>query len=109
MHTDTAPNSNPEHIRKEALQFLTTLVMSCQERGGYTLDDAVSLQSALTYLQNTDMVLPDTDRSRSKEQVHIECVCRLLLKSQSQGNLTLQEAWTTYNAMAVVSPQNRLE
>ena len=108
MHTDTAPNTDPEqHIRKEALQFLTTLVVSCQERGGYTLDDAVSLQSALTYLQNTDTVLPDTDRS--KEQVHIECVCRLLLKSQSQGNLTLQEAWTTYNAMAVVSPQNRLE
>lgn len=107
MHTDTAPNTDPEHIRKEALQFLTTLVMSCQERGGYTLDDAVSLQSALTYLQNTDTARPDTNRS--KEQVHIECVCQLLLKSQSQGNLTLQEAWTTYNAMAVVSPQNRLE
>lgn len=93
----TQQKPDTQALRKEALQFMLTLVVACQERGGYTLAEAVQLQKAVLHLQ---------ERSATAiEATHVLCVANLLLKSQSQGQLTLEEAWTTFNALSLVCPE----
>lgn len=100
-------------LHREALRYMLSLVQKCQERGGYTLTEAVELQEAVAVIQrvccestDTDADTMTTDDTDSSGAIcnHVDCVARLLLKSQAQGRLSLQEAWTTYNALSVVCP-----
>jgi hypothetical protein len=95
--TLTQPQPSAHALHKEAVQFMMTLVVACQERGGYTLDEAVQLQKAVQHLRENS--------SATHEASHVRCVAKLLLKSQSQGRLTLEEAWTTFNALSLVCPE----
>jgi hypothetical protein len=116
----TTPHHNLDamsvDVRDEAFDYLSTLVTSCQERGGYTLPDAVRLGSALEALtaeRPFATAAPSSSSSSSSSSsyllteaagVHLKHVFGLLQKSQRLGVLTLQEAWTVYNAMTIFFP-----
>lgn len=89
-------------LHREAFLYMLSLVQKCQERGGYTLPEAVQLQEAVSLIRQVCESTDDTNSGAIGD--HVDCVARLLLKSQAHGKLTLQEAWTTYNALSVVCP-----
>ena len=80
----------------QALAFIIDLAVRCQQRGGYSLDEAVALHAAQAYFQKRDRDPADDARDGSR---HLNATVRLLEKSQSLGKLSLEEAWTAYNAI----------
>ena len=94
----------PANTKHEALQYLLTLCSLCQERGGYTLDNAVQLDTAITCLrpQNEMKDIPASAEEEASQTRHIQFVVSLLEKSQKLGNLSMQEAWTVFNAQKIV-------
>ena len=84
-------------LTQDALLYITTLVRDCQQRGGYTLDEAVALHHALA---NVSSASSSSASSSSSSAIHV--MFQLLNKSQSLGKLSLKEAWTVYNAQEVL-------
>lgn len=101
-HSQLDEHKKAIQLHREALRYVISLVQECQERGGYTLPEAVQLQEAVSLIRRVCESTDDTNSGAIGD--HVDCVARLLLKSQAQGKLTLQEAWTTYNALSVVCP-----
>ena len=87
--TDSAQN---------ALTFIVNTVVACQQRGGYSLDEAVQIDAAKRYFEKRDRGASD-DATRGTH--HLSMLVRLLEKSQSLGKLSLEEAWTAYNAIQI--------
>jgi hypothetical protein len=121
--------------RSDAVHYIMMLCKMCQERGGYTLEDAVELHRTLSELssKNTDATTQAASKNENKtkngsdravdERTHstssnsfpslvkpdaldtqsqILFLFELLEKSQKTGHLTLEEAWTVYNAQKII-------
>jgi len=113
--------------QQEALQYIITLCELCQERGGYTLEEAVQLHDTIHHIHqarespiqhHSDKTSvspphqPATTPSKSSLQtsttkeshqtLHIHFLFQLLEKSQKLGHLTLEEAWTVFNAQKII-------
>ena len=91
MSSEPSSATTPS-LTQDALLYITTLVRDCQQRGGYTLDEAVALHRALANVSSAPC--------SSSSAIHV--LFQLLNKSQSLGKLSLKEAWTVYNAQEVL-------
>ena len=97
-------------LTQDALLYITTLVRECQQRGGYTLDEAVALHRALANVSSassssafsSSASSSSSSPSSSPSSSAIHVMFQLLNKSQSLGRLSLKEAWTVYNAQEVL-------
>lgn len=141
--SSTEHSQHSQHTQHEALIYIMTLCECCQERGGFTLEDAVQLNDTLKHIRqskepthlhtslptkqdsvdtncNTDMEnithslsKQDLNQSHSNHTslVHesnphskaILFLFQLLEKSQKSGHLSLEEAWTVFNAKKILS------
>ena len=68
--------------------FLFTLACDCQFRGGVSLEDAHSLYNA--------------KENSTQSKFPISKLKRIVLCGQWNGSLTLQEAWSAYNAFCII-------
>lgn len=80
----------------KALTFIVNTVINCQQRGGYTLEEAMSIHAATSYFTSHGR---DSSQDADLGTKHLTFIVRMLEKSQSLGKLTLEEAWTVYNAI----------
>lgn len=144
--SSTEHSQHSQHTQQEALNYIMTLCECCQERGGFTLDDAVQLNDTLKHIRqskepthlhtslttkhdsvdancNTDMenvihslskqdlnhshsnhtLLSHESNTHSKTNSQaILFLFQLLEKSQNSGHLSLEEAWTVFNAKKIL-------
>lgn len=109
------PN-DPNQTKMEALQYMMTLSELCQERGGYTLDEAVQLDCAIKHLKHFKTNEPTLSKPQNSKNDTItmpnekndivsyaKLLFSLLRKSQKLGQLSLEEAWTVFNAHKIIS------
>ena len=85
----------------ESTAYLLTLLSECNLRGGFTLDEAVKLSK----------VRADVN-ARSVRTLHpseIALVRSMVCVSQSMGKLSLEEAWTAYNALHILQQNETRE
>ena len=87
-----APAPAPAPDGAESAQFLLSLAVACQVRGGYSLADAVALHRVHASAQ-TKSALDGED---------VALVQSLVLQSQALGKLELHEAWMAYNALQII-------
>ena len=97
--TETETETETGAVAK-ALSFIVSTVVTCQQRGGYSLDEAVSIHAATTYF-GTKVRTTDEDGRIGTQ--HLTFLVRMLEKSQSLGKLSLEEAWMAYNAIQIFS------
>ena len=93
----------------DSIKYLLDLACECQYRGGYTLEEAVTLNSIRQRLLQNDTddndktATSDADRERDKNANDEAVVQRLVLQAQANGKLSLEEAWTAYNAIKMLA------
>ena len=80
----------------KALTFIVNTVINCQQRGGYSLEEAMAIHTATSYFGSQGR---DPRQDADLGTKHLTLLVRMLEKSQSLGKLTLEEAWTAYNAI----------
>ena len=78
---------------KESLKYILTLTIACNPRGGFTLDESVRLHS----INEKETILIDD----------ITFLKSIIYKAQSNGVLSLKEAWTVYNAIFILENQDK--
>ena len=120
MEPQTQPRvpEDPTTVRKTALAHIIDTVCLCQQRGGYTIDEAVRISTAINCFTPTapseDSAVAKADatttvRTDETQTQQLQFQVNMLEKSQSQGKLSLREAWTVYNAIQIFStPSNEL-
>lgn len=93
----------------DSIKYLLDLACECQYRGGYTLAEAVTLNSIRQRLLQNDTDNDDdkaattTAADREKNANDEAVVQRLVLQAQANGKLSLEEAWTAYNAIKMLA------
>ena len=90
-----------------ALHYVCNIAEKCQHRGGYTLDEAVELHKCVKNIRThyeKDNFEWKTVMEDNTHHVHmnVSYVFEMLEKSQCQGVLNLEEAWTIYNALLLL-------
>ena len=87
--------------KDESLHYLLKLACSCQVRGGYTLDEAVFLHRLRTQLAATETETVAAPPCACEADVL--ALQNLILQAQANGKLSLEEAWTAFNAITLLS------
>ena len=87
---------------KDNLSNIIHLVNLGQERGSYTLDEAVKIQqSVLCFTTNGEQ------SSKSQQEQAVITLVNALEKVQKKGNFSLQEAFIAYQAVLSVTGQTK--
>ena len=89
-------------LRKTALVHIIDTVCLCQQRGGYSIDEAAKIHASI-HIFTPDAVESGGGSARGTQTEHLQLLVKMLEKSQSQGKLSLHEAWMTYNAIQMFS------
>lgn len=114
MEPQTQPTvtEDPTTVRKTALAHIIDTVCLCQQRGGYTIEEAVRISTAINCFTPTasgegsaatKADATATARTDGTQTQQLQFLVSMLEKSQSQGKLSLREAWTAYNAIQIFS------
>ena len=91
----SAPNTE---LLKDAIGHLIKLAEAGQERGCYTLDEAVDLKSAVTCFKK--------ESSEEESKQAIITLINAINICQKKGKLTLQEAYVSYQAIVVITQKD---
>ena len=70
-----------------ALSYIVSTVVACQQRGGYSLEEAVSIHAATTYFVTKERKSEEDARDGTQ---HLTFLVRMLEKSQSLGKLSME-------------------
>ena len=84
-------------LLQDAMGHIIKLVSAGQERGCYTLEEAVDIQKAITCFKE------ETSSTQSESEQGVLTLITAIEKCQSKGKLSLQEAYVAYQAITVIS------
>ena len=87
---------------QDALLQIIKLVNLGQERGSYTLDDAVEYQQAIKCFTTNGET-----SSKETQEKSILTLVSAIEKAQKKGNLLLNEAFVAYQAILIVTGQQK--
>jgi len=90
---DVVPN--PELV-KDALGHIIKIVSAGQERGCYTLDEAVAIQISIQTFKKPNSSPEESNRSVVNLITAVE-------NCQAKGKLSLQEAYVAYQAIMILT------
>jgi len=79
----------------ESIKYIISLAISCNPRGGLSLEDSVKLH---TLNEENKTILVNDD---------ITFLKTIIFRAQSNGVLSLKEAWTVYNAFYILENQDK--
>jgi len=91
-----------EELKKsqsDSITYLGNLLISCVERGGFSIKDVVKINDTIIDFNSTE-VTPE------KKKEYLSTIFNYIQISQSNGKLTLEEAYKCYVCMSTFIPNN---
>ena len=109
IHMSTSTQDSPSifELQKHAFHYIAELLESCPRRGAFTLQEVDGLLSIVKDLRSTADEFGDSVKLSGSPLLlpaweHLQI-------AQERGKLTLQEAWSVYNAMQICNQSSESE
>lgn len=86
--------------QNESITYLGNLLISCVERGGFSIKDVVKINETITNFNS-----PDSSEEKKKE--YLSVIFNSIRFAQSNGKLSIEEAYNCHICISTfISPNN---